>query len=46
MAGFAGAFSWVCHVLIGKKGQMKVLKIPGKNGYVLDERGLRWDLVA
>ena len=36
----------VGYVLFGKKGQKKVLKIPGKIGYVLGERGLRWDLVA
>lgn len=34
-----------CYI-IGRKGQTGVLKFPSKNGYSIDEKGLKWDLMA
>ena len=38
-----------CHVesiYLGSKGQKEVVKVPCKKGFVLDEVGLRWPLIA
>ncbi len=33
-------------VVIGRKGQKGVILVPTKRGYVPDEFGLKWDLMA
>ena len=33
-------------VLSGKLGKKGVIKIPSKKGFFLDNKGLKWDLVA
>ena len=44
MASFAGIFCWVCSDW--EKGLEEGALNYWENGYVLDERRLRWDLVA
>ena len=34
----------VSSIMLGKKGENGILQTPGKNGYVFDEKDLRWDL--
>lgn len=36
----------VSSITLGVKGQTGVLEIPSKNGFVLDNKGLRWTLLA
>ena len=38
--------SSVGSLIIGKKDQKGVVKIPSKKGFITDEVGLRWPLVA
>lgn len=38
--------SSVSSVVIGRKGQKGVVKVPSKKGFIVDEVGLRWPLVA
>ena len=33
-------------VFLGKKGDKRVLKIPTKKGFIIDEKGLKFDLLV
>lgn len=33
-------------VLLGEKDEKGVIKVPSRKGFVLDDRGLKWTLIA